>query len=184
MTSPCKLYYQQIISRDMILKYNYNTIMELPTFKKIVINTTSKTYVADKKYLIPALTALEMITGQKLLVNQAKRSIALFKLRKGQPIGCKVTLRDILLYNFLHKLVISILPGMRDFNGLFAHNINDSGNCSFAIKNIMIFPELENHYEFFETIRAFDITFGVYAKNRKQACALYSALKIPIVEKI
>ena len=184
MNSPCEIYYQQIVSRDMIIKYNYNNIMELPSFNKIVINTTSKIYVVDKKYMISALSALEMITGQKLVVNQAKKSIATFKLRKGQPIGCKVTLRNSILYNFLYKLAIIILPRIRDFNGLPTQSINSVGNSSIAITNIMLFPELENYYEFFENVRAFNITFGVSAKTQRQAYALYSAFQIPMLKNI
>lgn len=183
MNSPCEMYYQQIVCRDMILKYDYNNIMELPSFNQIVINTTSKLYVADKKYIISALTALEMITGQKIAINQAKKSIATFKLRKGQPVGCKVTLRNSSLYNFLYKLIISVLPQTRDFKGLSTQSINTSGNCSITIKNMMLFPELENHYEFFETIRAFNITFDLVAQNKDQAYSVYSALQIPILYK-
>ena len=179
--SPCELYYKQIVCRDVILKYNYNNIMEIPSLKKIVVNTTSKTYVSDKKYMIPALTALEMITGQKLIVNQAKKSIATFKIRKGQPIGCKSTLRDTILYSFLYKLIMIILPRSRDFNGLSVENITNSSDWSIAITNVMLFPELENYYEFFETVRAFNVTFGVSAKEKQQACVLYSALQIPII---
>ena len=179
--SPCEIYYRQIVCRDMILKYNYNNIMELPTLKKIVINTTSKMYVTDKKYMIPALAALEMITGQKLIINQAKKSIATFKLRKGQPIGCKVTLRNPIFYSFLYKLIMIILPRSRDFIGLSAKSINSSGNWSIPITNIMLFPELENYYEFFESVRGFNVTFGIFAKKKQQACVFYSALQIPIL---
>lgn len=177
--SPCELYYKQVVCRDLILKYNYNNVMELPSIKKIVINTTSKIYVADKKYMIPALTALEMITGQKLIINKSKKSIATFKIRKGQPIGCKVTLRNPILYSFLYKFIIMILPRSRDFNGLLRQSINNSGHCSISITNVMLFPELENYYEFFETIRAFNVNFGVSVRDRSQAYALYSALQIP-----
>jgi large subunit ribosomal protein L5 len=178
--SPCEIYYKQIICRDMILKFNYNNIMQLPAFQKIVVNTTSKIYVTDKKYMIPALTALEMITGQKLIINQAKRSIATFKIRKGQAIGCKVTLRNPILYSFLYKLILIILPRSREFTGLSTQNISNSGNWSIAITNVMLFPELENYYEFFETVRGFNVAFGTSAKNKQQACVLYSALQIPI----
>lgn len=179
--SSCDLYYKQIVCRDLILKFNYKNIMELPSITKIVINTTSKMYVADKKYMIPALTALEMITGQKLIINQAKKSIATFKIRQGQPIGCKITLRNSNLYSFLYKLILIILPRSREFNGLLKQSINNSGHLSMSIRNIMLFPELENYYEFFETIRAFNVSFGVSAKNKQQAYALYSALQIPII---
>lgn len=180
MNSPCEIYYRQIVCRDLILKYNYKTIMELPSLNKIVVNTTSKAYVTDKKYIIPALTALEMITGQKLKINQAKKSIATFKLRQGQPIGCKVTLRNINLYTFLYKLIMIILPRSRDFTGVSKESVNYSGNWSVGITNVMLFPELENYYEFFETVRAFNVAFNIFAKDKQQACVFFSALQIPI----
>lgn len=181
LSSPCENYYKHIVCRDMILKYGYKNIMEIASLKNIVVNTTSKMYVIDKKYMAPTLTALEMITGQKLIVNQAKKSIATFKIRKGQPIACKVTLRGFILYSFLYKLIMIILPRSRDFNGISLESIDNSGNWSVSVASIMLFPELESHYEFFETVRAFNITIGVSARKKQQACVLYSALQIPIL---
>ncbi len=156
-----KKYYKQILCQNFILKQHLKNIMELPKIKKIVLNTTSKYYVSDKKNVIPALLALQLISGQKLKYTQAKKSIAMFKLRQNQIIGCKTTLRGKKMYQFLEKFVTYILPRLREFSNLDKKSLDNKGNFTLGIKNLLIFPELENYFEFFEFIQGMDITFVI-----------------------
>ncbi len=211
-------YYQQIICQDLLLKQSYNNIMELPSINKIILNTTSSLFVQDKKYILPALVALEFITGQKIKYTLAKKSIATFKIRQNQLIGCKISLRNQYMYNFLSKFLLIIAPRIRDFSGIITKNlvpfsIKNGGSLhvshkgvtplinggasinrelplslykekpnldySVGIKNLMIFPELENHFELFDTCRGINITFGIYSKKFQDAFLLYSAFQIP-----
>ena len=112
-----KLYYDHVICQDLILKQNYTTIFQLPSFKKVTINTSSKLYLVDKKYIVPSILGVELITGQKPKLTYAKKSIASFKIRENQLLGCKVTLRGASLYLFLDVLITMILPRLRDFSG-------------------------------------------------------------------
>ena len=173
-------YYQQIICQDLILKQSYSNVMELPSINKINLNTTSSLFVQDKKFILPALVALELITGQKIKYTSAKKSIASFKIRQNQVLGCKITLRNQYMYNFLSKFIVITAPRLRDFSGILA---NDSSACSsyftIGIKNLMIFPELENHFELFETCRGLNITFGISSKKANDALLLFSGFQIP-----
>lgn len=173
-------YYQQIICQDLLLKQNYRNVMELPSVNKIILNITSSLFVQDKKYIIPALVALEFITGQKIKSTSAKKSIASFKIRKNQFLGCKLTLRNQYMYNFLFKFVQIIAPRIRDFSGIVTKNLNKS-SCYFTVgfKNLMIFPELENHFELFEVSKGLNLTFGISTKKANDALLLYSAFQIP-----
>lgn len=173
-------YYQQIVCYDLLLKQNYTTIMELPNMNKINLNTTSHLFVQDKKYLLPAIVALEFITGQKIKYTSAKKSIATFKIRQNQVLGCKITLRKKSMYNFLSKILLIIAPRVRDFSALIKKNFNNERILTLGIKNFMIFPELENHFELFETCKGLNITFGVTAKKSNDAFLLYSAFRFPL----
>jgi len=209
-------YYQQIICQDLLLKQSYNNIMELPSINKIILNTTSSLFVQDKKYILPAVVALEFITGQKIKYTSAKKSIATFKIRQNQLIGCKISLRNQYMYNFLSKFLLIIAPRIRDFSGIMTKNLvpfsyspilhfqwrtkmeNKNGepyinrelplslykqkpnlDYSVGIKNLMIFPELENHFELFDTCRGINITIGISSKKIQDAFLLYSAFQIP-----
>lgn len=144
-------YYQEIICQDLLLKQNYSNVMELPYLNKIILNTTSSLFVQDKKYIVPALAAIEFITGQKMKYTLAKKSIATFKIRQNQILGCKITLRNHYMYNFLCKFLVIIAPRTRDFSGITQKNLNNQKHFTIGIKNFMVFPELENHFELFET---------------------------------
>jgi large subunit ribosomal protein L5 len=174
-------YYQQIICEDLLLKQNYNNIMELPSINKINLNTTSRLFVQDKKYILPAIVALEFITGQKIKYTLAKKSIATFKIRQNQILGCVVTLRNKYMYNFLYKFLLVIAPRLRDFSGVITKNRGNIDNFTLGIHNLMIFPELENHFELFDMCKGLNITFGISTKNINDTLLLYSAFQIPIV---
>ena len=172
-------YYQQIICRDLLLKQNYSNVMELPSVNKINLNTSSSLFVQDKKYILPALVALEFITGQKIKYTSAKKSIATFKIRQNQVLGCKITLRNQYMYKFLSKFLVIIAPRIRDFSGISTKKLENLSYFTIGIKNLMIFPELENHFELFETCRGLNISFGISTKKANDAILLLSAFQIP-----
>jgi large subunit ribosomal protein L5 len=174
-----KLYYDSIICQDFLLKNNYTSIFEIPTLEKIVINTTSSTYAIDRKNLIPALLALELIAGQKVKFTCAKKSLAPFKIRENQILGCKVTLRKNHLYNFLTVFTSIVLPKLRDFSGISKKSLDISGNLSLGFTDLLVFPHLENHFEFFQNVRGIHINFSSKKASRSVNRVLYSAFQIP-----
>ena len=132
-------YYRQVISQDLIYKQNYHNIMELPKIEKLVINSTSKSFIEDRKNITKTLLGLEMICGQKLKISTALKSIAGFKIRQGQIIGCKVTLRKHCLSGFLDKLILVILPRFNNFTG---KKIPIDNHYSIGLTDLRMFPEL------------------------------------------
>jgi large subunit ribosomal protein L5 len=155
-----KKYYENIIACDLILKQNYTTIMQLARLGKISLNTTSKNYVNDKKYILFTLAALELISCQKPQLTYARKSVANFKIRQHQILGCKVVLRENLMYAFLDKLSRIIFPRIRDYTKKkHIFQSNDLRTYTFGLKNLMIFPELENHYQLVENFRGMNLTF-------------------------
>jgi large subunit ribosomal protein L5 len=164
-----KKYYENIIACDLILKQNYTTIMQLARLGKISLNTTSKNYVNDKKYILFTLAALELISGQKTQLTYARKSVANFKIRQHQILGCKVVLRENLMYAFLDKLSRIIFPRIRDYTK--KKHISQSNNLrtyTFGLKNLMIFPELENHYQLVENFRGMNLTFVLSDLKQKK----------------
>ncbi len=139
-------------------KETYLKLMQTPQnkFIKLVLNTTSKSVVRDKKFLIPMLAALELISGRRPKRTYAKKSVASFQVRKRQCIGCKVTLRGNKMYHFLEKCRITILPRLRDFQRF--GRPEGAQSLNFGIDNILIFPELENHFELFEQVKGINIS--------------------------
>ena len=151
-------HYKETISYDLILKKNIENILEIPKLEKIILNTTSKVIAHDKKYIIPGLIALEIISGQKQKTTAAHKSISGFKLRENQIIGCKVDLRGELMFHFLEKLITIVLPRVRNFRGIFFKFFDGKGNLNLGLSSLLIFPELENYFEYFEFIRGINIT--------------------------
>ena len=151
-------HYKETISYDLILKKNIENILEIPKLEKIILNTTSKVIAHDKKYIIPGLIALEIISGQKQKTTAAHKSISGFKLRQNQIIGCKVDLRGELMFHFLEKLITIVLPRVRNFRGIFFNFFDGKGNLNLGLSSLLIFPELENYFEYFEFIRGINIT--------------------------
>ena len=178
-TERLQFYYNSIITQDLLLKNNYTSIMEIPTLEKIVLNTTSNIYAIDKKNLVPALLALELITGQKAKFTSAKKSIAPFKIREKQILGSKVTLRGKQLYNFLNIFITIVLPRLRDFSGISKKSIDTAGNFSFGFTNILLFPHVENQFEFFQNFRGFNINFSTIRSSQQKSHLLYSAYQLP-----
>jgi large subunit ribosomal protein L5 len=174
-------HYKQILCPDMILKQKIKNITELPQLNKIVVTTTSKKLISDKKNIILGLAALELICGQKLKWTLAKKAIASFKLKKNQLIGCKATLRKNQMYFFLEKLIIILLPRVRDYHGFFIHKIKNNQNYSIGLHNLLISPELENHFEYFEFFNGINMNFVTSKKNKYSEILLLSGFQFPIM---
>lgn len=169
--------YVNEIVPSLIKKHNYTTIMEVPKLEKIVINMGIGDATTNSKLLDAALQDLELITGQKPVLTRAKNSIAGFKLRAGQAIGCKVTLRGNNMYNFMDKLVSIGLPRVRDFRGISPKAFDGRGNCTIGLKEQLIFSEIE--FDDVVKVRGMDIVFVTTAKNDEEAFSLLSELGIP-----
>ena len=158
-------------------KYNYKTIMEVPKLEKIVINIGVGDAISNSKLLEAAVKELELISGQKPVITKAKKSIAGFKLREGQSIGCKVTLRGENMYNFMDKLLSIGLPRVRDFRGVSPKAFDGRGNYTLGIKEQLIFSEIE--YDDVVKVRGMDIVFVTTAKSNEEAYDLLNELGVP-----
>lgn len=170
------LYNKEIIS-SLMKEYNYKTVMEVPKLDKIVINMGVGEGSHEDKYIEAAVSDLMQITGQKPVVTKAHKSIAGFKLREGQTIGTKVTLRGENMYDFMEKLIKVALPRVRDFRGISNHSFDGHGNYTLGIKEQLIFPEIE--YDNVLKIRGMDIVFVTTAKTNKEAESLLKAFGMP-----
>ena len=169
--------YKNEIVPNLIKKHNYNTIMEVPKLEKIVVNMGVGDATGNSKLLEAAVKDLSLITGQKPVVTKAKKSIAGFKVREGQSIGCKVTLRGENMHNFLDKLVSIGLPRVRDFRGVSSKAFDGRGNYTLGIKEQLIFSEIE--YDSVVKVRGMDIVFVTTAKSNEEAYHLLSELGVP-----
>ena len=158
-------------------KFNYKTIMEVPKIEKIVVNIGVGDATTNSKLLDAAVAELELITGQKPVVTKARKSIAGFKLREGQAIGCKVTLRSDNMYTFLDKLIAIGLPRVRDFRGVSSKGFDGRGNYTLGLKEQLIFSEIE--FDNVVKVRGMDIVFVTTAKSNEEAFDLLDELGIP-----
>ena len=162
--------YNDVIKKDLMEKFNYSSVMESPKLEKIVINIGVGEASHDSKFIEAAVDDLETITGQKPIITKAKKSIAGFKLREGQSIGTKVTLRGENMYNFMDKLIRVALPRVRDFRGISPKAFDGFGNYTLGIKEQLIFPEID--YDKILKIRGMDIVFVTTAKTNEEGLAL------------
>ena len=169
-------YLNEIIP-SLTSKYNYKTIMEVPKLEKIVINIGVGDATSNSKLLEAAVKELELISGQKPVITKAKKSIAGFKLREGQSIGCKETLRGENMYNFMDKLLSIGLPRVRDFRGVSPKAFDGRGNYTLGIKEQLIFSEIE--YDNVVKVRGMDIVFVTTAKSNEEAYDLLNELGVP-----
>ena len=158
--------YLNEIKDEMQKKFEYKNVMQIPKLDKIVINMGVGEAKENAKILDTAVKDLETITGQKAVVTRAKNSVANFKLREGQPIGCKVTLRGERMYEFLDRLVNLALPRVRDFRGVNPNAFDGRGNYALGIKEQIIFPEIE--YDKVDKVRGMDIIFVTTANTVKK----------------
>ena len=158
-------------------KYNYKNVMEVPKLEKIVVNIGCGDATSNAKLLEAAMKDLEIITGQKPVATKAKKSIAGFKVREGQAIGCKVTLRGENMYNFLDKLISITLPRVRDFRGISNKAFDGRGNYTLGLTEQLIFSEIE--YDNVVKVRGMDIVFVTTAKTNEEAYDLLKGFGMP-----
>ena len=169
--------YQKEVVQALTKKFGYKSIMQVPKLEKIVINIGLGDTRENPKALENAMKELAQITGQKPVVTKAKKSIAAFKIREGQDLGCKVTLRSDKMYDFAYKLFNVALPRVRDFRGVSRDSFDGRGNYSMGVKEQLIFPEIE--YDKVDKIRGMDIIFVTTAKTDEEARELLRLLGMP-----
>jgi large subunit ribosomal protein L5 len=173
-------HYAEVVRKRLQDEFGYANPMEVPKLEKIVINMGVGEAAGDQKKLDAAVGDLALISGQKPVKTKAKKAIAGFKIRAGQAIGCKVTLRRARMYEFLDRLVTIALPRVRDFRGLPGNKGFDGrGNFAMGLKEQIVFPEI--NYDKVDAVRGMDIVFVTTAKTDKEAKALLKAFEIPFV---
>ncbi len=180
MSSRLKDMYKDEIVDAMIKKFGYKNVMEVPKLDKIVINMGVGEAKENAKVLESAVSDMETITGQKAIITKAKHSIANFKIREGQSIGCKTTLRGDKMYEFLDRLVNLALPRVRDFRGVNANSFDGRGNYALGIKEQIIFPEIE--YDKVDKVRGMDVIFVTTAKTDEEARELLRLFNMPFAK--
>lgn len=169
--------YETEIIPALMTKFSYKNIMEVPKIEKVIVHVTLGEAIQNIKLLDAAEKQIALITGQKPLITKSKRALAAFKLKKGMPIGCKVTLRKERMYEFLDKLISLALPRIRDFRGISPKSFDGRGNYSFGIKEQFIFPEID--YDKVDMIHGLDITVCTTAKTDEEALALLKEFGMP-----
>jgi large subunit ribosomal protein L5 len=171
-------YYKMTVTPELMKKFGYKSIMEVPRIEKITLNMGVGEAVADKKVMDHAVGDMQKIAGQKPVVTKSKKSIAGFKIRENYPVGCKVTLRRERMYEFLDRLVTVAIPRIRDFRGISGKSFDGRGNYNMGVKEQIIFPEIE--YDKIDALRGMNITITTTAKNDEEAKALLLAFKFPL----
>jgi len=179
--SRLQTYYKETVVPQLMEKFSYGNIMEVPKITKICLNMGVGEAVGDKKVMGRAVGDMTAIAGQKPVVRVARKSVASFKIRDGWPVGCKVTLRRERMYEFLDRLVSIAIPRVRDFRGLNRKSFDGRGNYSMGVKEQIMFPEID--YDQIDVIRGMDITITTTAKNDEEALALLQAFNFPFKEK-
>lgn len=170
-------YYKDSVIPELIIRFGYKSAMEVPKIRKITLNMGVGEAVADKKILQNAVADMQKISGQKPVITLARKSIAGFKIREEMPIGCKVTLRNQRMYEFLDRLISVAMPRIRDFRGVSGKSFDGRGNYSIGVREQIIFPEID--YDKVDTVRGLDITITTSAKTDVEAKALLELFKFP-----
>jgi large subunit ribosomal protein L5 len=169
--------YKKEVVPALVKQFGYKSTMQVPRLTKIVLNMGVGEAVADKKILENAVGDMTKLSGQRPVITKAKKSIAVWKIRTGYPIGCMVTLRQDRMYEFLDRLVSIALPRVRDFRGVSARSFDGRGNFNLGVKEQIIFPEIE--YDKIDALRGMNITIATTAKTDAEAKALLAAFKFP-----
>ncbi len=172
-----KTHFEQVVREQLTKQFSYSNRMQVPKITKIVLNMGIGEGVADRKKVDNAANDLTMIAGQKAVITKSRKSIATYKLRDGQAIGCKVTLRKTRMYDFLDRLVNIALPRIRDFRGLNPKSFDGRGNYSLGIKEHIVFPEID--FDKVTDSWGLDITVCTSARNDDEARALLTAFNFP-----
>jgi len=171
------IHYRDKVVPELMKKFGYKTVMEVPRIKKITLNMGVGETVNDKKVLDHAVADMTKIAGQKPVVTKTRKSIANFKVRAGYPVGCMVTLRGARMYEFLDRLVNIAIPRIRDFRGVSNRAFDGRGSYSLGVKEQIIFPEIE--YDKIDALRGMDIAINTSAKTDDEARALLTAFRFP-----
>jgi large subunit ribosomal protein L5 len=169
--------YREQISKDLMAKFGYKSVMEVPRITKITLNMGVSEAVSDKKVMDNAVGDLSKIAGQKPVVTVARKAIAGFKIREGQAIGCMVTLRGVQMWEFLDRFITVALPRVRDFRGISGRSFDGRGNYNIGVKEQIIFPEIE--YDKVDALRGLNISITTTAKTDDECKALLSAFRFP-----
>ena len=169
--------YKKNISLQMMSKFNYKNVYQIPKLQKIVLNMGIGEAKEDVKILDKAQEELSLITGQKAVKTKAKKAISNFKIRAGMPLGVSVTLRNKIMYEFLDRLINIAIPRIRDFRGLNPKSFDGNGNYSLGIKEQIIFPEI--NYDKIDKVRGMNITICSNAKNNQEALELLKFFNMP-----
>jgi 50S ribosomal protein L5 len=170
-------HYREKVVPELVQKFGYKSVMEVPRLSKITLNMGVSEAVADKKVMDHAVSDLARIAGQKPVVTKARKAIAGFKIREGQAIGCMVTLRGVRMYEFLDRFVTVALPRVRDFRGISGRSFDGRGNYNVGVKEQIIFPEIE--YDKVDALRGLNISITTTAKSDEECKALLSAFRFP-----
>jgi large subunit ribosomal protein L5 len=172
-----QIHYRDAVVKQLMQQFGYQSSMQVPRIEKIVLNMGVGEAVADKKIMDHAVADMAKIAGQKPLVTVARKSIAVYKVREGYPVGCKVTLRGRRMYEFLDRLVSIAMPRIRDFRGISGRAFDGRGNYNMGVKEQIIFPEIE--YDKIDAVRGMNITITTTAKSDNEAKALLAAFRFP-----
>ena len=172
-----KEFYKETVAPALFKKFGYKSVMQIPKFDKIVVNVGCGEAKENAKIIDNVMAELAAITGQKPVACKSKKSVANFKLREGQVIGVKVTLRGEVMYEFLDRLFNVALPRVRDFRGINPNSFDGRGNYSFGLKEQLIFPEIE--YDKIDAVRGMDINFITTAKTDEEARELLTLMGAP-----
>ncbi|MBT5230974.1 MAG: 50S ribosomal protein L5 [Methylococcales bacterium] len=171
-----QLYKDEIVAQ-LQKKFDYKTVMQVPTITKITLNMGVGEALGDKKVMAFATSDMEKISGQKPIVTKAKKSVAGFKVREGWPIGCKVTLRNDRMYEFLDRLISISIPRIRDFRGFSPKSFDGRGNYNMGVKEQIMFPEID--FDKIDTLRGLDIAITTSAKSDDEALELLKLFNFP-----
>ena len=169
--------YREKIVPELVQKFGYKSVMQVPRLTKITLNMGVSEAVSDKKVMDNAVGDLTKISGQKPVVTKSKKAIAGFKIREGVPIGCMVTLRGVQMYEFLDRFVTVALPRVRDFRGISGRAFDGRGNYNVGVKEQIIFPEID--YDKIDVLRGLNISITTSAKTDDECKALLAAFKFP-----
>jgi large subunit ribosomal protein L5 len=172
-----KQFYKDTVVKSLVDQFGYKSVMEVPRIEKITLNMGVGEAVADKKVMEHAVGDMQKIAGQKPVVTLSRKSIAGFKIRDGYPVGCKVTLRQDRMYEFLDRLVAVAIPRIRDFRGISGKSFDGRGNYNMGVREQIIFPEID--YDKVDALRGMNITITTTAKTDEEARALLSAFSFP-----
>ena len=170
-------HYREKVVPELTKQFGYKSPMQVPRLTKITLNMGVGEAVADKKVMENAVADLAKIAGQKPVVTKARKAIAGFKLREGQPLGCMVTLRGAQMYEFLDRFVTIALPRVRDFRGVSGRSFDGRGNYNIGVKEQIIFPEIE--YDKVDALRGLNISITTTAKTDEECKALLSGFRFP-----